>query len=203
MSLDCLGIHAHRRAVRAQLAPLALLVAWPAMWPAFASAATVAIATGDAAAPVPSRLGIVQGPLGISDAAVVAVADPGGVWLSNGTAVASYGDLVPGFGRLSRFESPAVNSAGDVVFVGSNSLGPNLGSLALLRRSGDLRPHPPRAERERCRRGRFPGRRARRRRGPDGDLRRRPRRSAAHRDDGRRESGGRGLRRFQRAADHR
>jgi hypothetical protein len=122
------------------------------VWPAAAQTPRqiVALATVEAAAPVPSRFDYFHLPVGVSDSDVVAIADGGGVSLSTGTAVASFGDLVPGVGLLGDFATPATNVRGDVVFLATSFGGPlpgrglflaSQGQIALLTRlSGDPSP---------------------------------------------------------------
>jgi len=92
---------------------------------------TNVVATADDTAPVPSRFDDIEPPVGLSDDDVLAIADAGGISLSDGTAVVSYGDLVPGFGRLARFSSPAVNTRRDVAFLANSAGGPGTSALLL------------------------------------------------------------------------
>src|SRR5262249_10775733 len=82
---------------------------------------TNVVATADDTAPVPSRFDDIDPPVGLSDDDVLAIADAGGISLSDGTAVVSYGDLVPGFGRLARFSSPAINTRRDVALLSESA----------------------------------------------------------------------------------
>ena len=116
-------------------APFSYLVYAAVLLAAAASAAAGAwqidaVATADATAPVPSRFDDIGSPVGLSDDDVVAIADAGGISLSDGTAVVSYGDLVSGLGRLARFSSPAINTRRDVAFLANSTAG--TGTTALL-----------------------------------------------------------------------
>ena len=98
----------------------------------------LALATVDAPAPVPSRFDYFNSPVGLSDSDVVAIADPGGVSLSTGTAVASFGDLVPGVGLLRNFFAPATNVRGDAVFLATSFGGPLPGPGLFLASQGQI-----------------------------------------------------------------